>query len=617
MAAPSVSFNGSRVNASDANTNWSNWGSSGPTPAAEAPLAYQNSLAVNKKINSTSLGGLQYNPGSGGLDMTGATYPLFFVKVYVSDSFDLSSTYGVNIGIGSANNAYDDYNIAGSNSTNDGLKEYPQQGGYILTAIAPNISGWEVSGGGSGTPTLTAVDWFGAQAAFNVGTAKAENLALDAIDLGTGLTVVDGVGADADFLDFVAWDQGTTTNRYGVVSGSGSNVTAHGLLTIGSSGSATEFLDITSIVSFPDGMHGTGLVGVRCDIQNASSVVEIGSLLIGGGRLYTTPASTDTRPDFTVVGTSGSFEFYGQMRNFNAVTFTSVCDVHDFDVSIYDLTQASADIYNGTIRTTSAASTATLTDPTFGSTTDLHDVEFIQAGAGHALEISGDSSYTFTNLTFSGYNASNGQSDSAIQITGGTGTTTINVTGGTTPSYRYTGTGSVVINNNVSVNIDTVETDGSDENGVQVLLLPADGTNYKYQAGITSIARSTTTATVTTTAAHGLSSNDYVVISGVTNEGQFNGVHQITVTGTTTFTYTVADTGPASGTGTMVFTYVLLYGTTASGTVSSSVPYIASQSVIGKARKSSTGDIYFKTSPIIGTLTSTGFSTTVTMVRDQ
>ena len=66
-------------------------------------------------------------------------------------------------------------------------------------------------------------------------------------------------------------------------------------------------------------------------------------------------------------------------------------------------------------------------------------------------------------------------------------------------------------------------------------------------ATISSITSSGTTATVTTGSVHGLSTNDYVYLSGQTTTA-YSGTYQITVTSTTTFTYTLSasTTSPAS-----------------------------------------------------------------------
>lgn len=68
---------------------------------------------------------------------------------------------------------------------------------------------------------------------------------------------------------------------------------------------------------------------------------------------------------------------------------------------------------------------------------------------------------------------------------------------------------------------------------------------------VSSITRVTTTATVTTSAAHGYSSNKYVAIKGA-DQDEYNGVFLITVTGASTFTYTVSGSPVTPATGTIV-----------------------------------------------------------------
>lgn len=68
------------------------------------------------------------------------------------------------------------------------------------------------------------------------------------------------------------------------------------------------------------------------------------------------------------------------------------------------------------------------------------------------------------------------------------------------------------------------------------------GSEVNAAAVISSISRSTNVVTVVTSGTHGLTSNDYVTISGTgTTTDSFNGTFQVTVTNTTTFTY--AQTG--------------------------------------------------------------------------
>jgi hypothetical protein len=63
---------------------------------------------------------------------------------------------------------------------------------------------------------------------------------------------------------------------------------------------------------------------------------------------------------------------------------------------------------------------------------------------------------------------------------------------------------------------------------------------------VTQIVDLATTATVTTAAAHGLTTGNSVVIAGVTGDTDANGTYKITVTGTTTFTFTSASVTDAT-----------------------------------------------------------------------
>jgi len=77
----------------------------------------------------------------------------------------------------------------------------------------------------------------------------------------------------------------------------------------------------------------------------------------------------------------------------------------------------------------------------------------------------------------------------------------------------------------------------------------ADTLPFYLTKAVTSITRASTTATVTTTLAHGYTTGNSVTILGAT-QSDYNGTFTITVTGANTFTYTVANspTTPATGT---------------------------------------------------------------------
>lgn len=100
-----------------------------------------------------------------------------------------------------------------------------------------------------------------------------------------------------------------------------------------------------------------------------------------------------------------------------------------------------------------------------------------------------------------------------------------------------------------------IEWGQSNENGAG---MSSTGLSTSYQghniqllnAAVTSLTRSGTTATLTTTAAHNLTTGFTVVVSGASPSG-FNGRYAVTVTGSTTFTYTLASDPGSDATGTI------------------------------------------------------------------
>jgi len=622
MATVAVAFNGTRLHDSDSNTGWGNYVVGGGAPASEGANAYQistgasaNTGAVGKKVNSTTARqGVDYNGSS--VDYTAAANRLWYCKIYVADAFALNTTWGVEVSIGSADTSnFHQYNIAGSGANKSVYSTYPAQGGYLITCIDPTIDAWAEVADSGGATNQAAIIWYALGAQFAAGNAKSENVAMDAIDYGTGLTLTAGDGASADgkYTDFVVADQDDTDKRWGAAIGSGDNAILRGIMTIGSA-TATEFTDSTSIVTFPDGYHSAGLFGVKVDIQNASTVITDGALIISEGVITT----SDTRADYIVTGTSGSFTFTGQIRNFRNITYTSVCDIDGANIECQLLTQASANISNTTIRTNSLTSIACLQGPTFGTTTDLHDCTFVQTGAGHAIEIATAGTYDFENLFFSGYGADTTDS-AAIDVTETTGTVTINVNGGDTPTYKTAGATVNIVAGAVTVQAKATLKAGTAVENARVFLKASDGTGpFPWEETVTSVTRATTTATVTHTA-HGMATNDKIYLEGITDKTEDNyTVKQITVLTANTYTYPTTDSGSTSYTGTIKCTFVALNGlTNASGILSLSRVYSSTQPVVGWTRKS-TSSPFLQEGILVGEVSSTtGFSGTAVMLSDE
>jgi hypothetical protein len=214
------------------------------------------------------------------------------------------------------------------------------------------------------------------------------------------------------------------------------------------------------VLVWGNGLVETGFHALRFNLGNASTDIDItgatfdciGKANNDADRGYT--STEDSRLLVEAVGTSGALDIIQcTFKNTQSVTLTSACIIDTCDIETELLVQGSAEIKDTVIRTTSAANVATLQDPSFGAST-LHHTEFVQQGAGHAIEIDSTGTYTFTNLFFTDYGADD-SSSAALFINVASGTVTINVSDGDTPTYRLPGgsTATVEINNTVNITL--------------------------------------------------------------------------------------------------------------------------------------------------------------------
>lgn len=87
------------------------------------------------------------------------------------------------------------------------------------------------------------------------------------------------------------------------------------------------------------------------------------------------------------------------------------------------------------------------------------------------------------------------------------------------------------------------------DQGADIMNITVEGHRVGLDISVSSLTQAAGTATCTTGTAHGFSTDEWVYVEGA-NESGYNGIVQVTVTGTTTFTYTVdaATASPATGT---------------------------------------------------------------------
>ena len=249
----------------------------------------------------------------------------------------------------------------------------------------------------------------------------------------------------------------------------------------------------------------------------------------------------------------------------------------------------------------------------------LDDMTFSKGAlAHHALELGTTSptNVTLRGVTMSGFNASNGQNDSAIYVARDTGDVTINVVGGTGNfSYKTAGANVTIVVDPVTVEFTVKDITTSTEiAGARVLVAVADGVNFPFEDSVT-LVRSVSTATVTH-AGHGMVTGDEVLIQGA-EQWEYNGARTITYIDVNSYSYPVVGTPVTPATGTIICTMVLIdEDTDTGGTASDTRSYSNDQPFVGVIREGDVGP--YKASPVQGTIDkSAGYSTIVQLIPDS
>jgi hypothetical protein len=242
----------------------------------------------------------------------------------------------------------------------------------------------------------------------------------------------------------------------------------------------------------------------------------------------------------------------------------------------------------------------------------ISDSLFVKStGTRHGLEITGTAAdFTLDGVTFTGFAGTNGSTgNEAIYVNIASGTMTISITGGgSIPSIRTAGAVVTVINA-VTVKVTAKDADsGANIQGARVLL-------YATTGATVTISRSGSTATVSHTT-HGYLNGQKVQISGA-NEGQYNGVFTISNVSANAYDYTVSGTPGTPATGTITSRRVVLDADTDAGGIvqTTTFSYVSDLAVSGRVRKGS-ASTYYKTSPLSGTILSTGLDVSAFMVKD-
>lgn len=552
----------------------------------------------------TGVGGLLANFGSGVTIPTDGAF-LIWAKWDAPNSLDTETNGGIRTMVGSALNAFYAFKHLGSNS-------YTYGGWVCLATGDPSVVTPDYT---VGSPTSTR-QYFGW--AYNAPTnvpSKGNPYGADAIrygrcefrvnagDLANGYATFAGMASKND-----ANDATNGYNRWGLFQAIEGGYKWQGLMTLGYT-SAIDFRDSNKSIVVANTKKVTAGFN-KIEIRQTGSRVDWSNIII-------TALGTVSKGNFEVVDDADI--------NFDNCTFTDMgtfifkanSTVSTTTFRRCDLVTTNSGTFTGCLFTSTINSIKAVTASSPLAASYISNSQFVSTGTKHGLEITGTASNaTLTNLTWTGYAASNGTSgNEAVYINIAAGSMNLTITGGTVPSIRTAGCTVTVVSSAVSVTLKAITSTGTAILGANVLVKAAAGGPFPYSVTVT-ISNSGTTATVTHTA-HAMATNDKVLIKGASLLVN-NGVFTITKINDNSYSYTMGSAPGSSPTGTIKATFVVLSGTTdANGEITMSRVFSSNQPVSGWARKATSAP-YYKTGPISGTVdTAKGAYFTSLLISDS
>ena len=508
MAVVSVTTDLSNVTLATSEANWGESANTGyddfAAPSDELDFYIQGTSSVSCAYSGKNsvAGSLFYD------NTTSITVPTdgailawqFFLAPTTLDTF---ANLGMFMGLGPSLNNHTFFAVSGN--------DYPPNplGGWYCYALDPDNLPATVAnvviGTGKGTNGTDYIQIGGGVTSPEL--SKGQAYAADAIRVGRCSSIVTAGGGgnpDATFQD-IADTLDTQTSRYGIFQESGGGFSMQGRLALGDGTTEVTFTDSNkNIVILPTPSVGPNFNQIQ--IQNGTSTT---STVVWNTVFFTNPGVNDTvapsasRCDFVVTDNAnvqftgcsftdmGTFVFNESGANPNTlddVTFRSCEQVTQANATMTGCTfETSVD----TVSLLTSSTTLTEFNKVTGCffvkpTTDNHAVSFGTVNPGSPVTISFDGhsleGYTAGSLgTFTGTAA---DANAAISITNNGANVTIDVLNNSTvPSVENTGTGNVIVQQQVSNTINVSDADGA-VSGALVIIVNTS-TNTELTSGLT------------------------------------------------------------------------------------------------------------------------------------
>lgn len=417
------------------------------------------------------------------------TDTLVYVWVLANGTMDTTANGGIQLALGDGTDLIG-YHVAGSDAAAFRHEDGPVGWQCLLIDTGSLPTTTTVLSGVLANLTITAITQIGAvYKTLSKALGGAANCFTDIIRYGNGgLTITGGgTGTEGKFSEIAASDRSTTTGTaWGIIRELGTGLFGvQGPIQFGDSAGtgSIDFEDTNQTVVFEDRGIGTNKYGYTITGNGTGTT----SFILGtrdgvglGSAGCTLTCPTGVGAFFTASSANiGTLGLYGcTISGFDrGVTFatTGTTNHEIFSTTFSGCSQVTMGTveFNGvTFENTTSTGTAEAA-VLLNSTTNVSNLNFVSGGTGHAIEISDatNSPFTFTNFTYEGYAATDGGTGNEVLVNTSGSPITINVTGGDTPTVDTTNsTGTVTINNNVSVTVDVqdVLSNGTNLNGALV-----------------------------------------------------------------------------------------------------------------------------------------------------
>lgn len=572
----------------------------GAGPASNDDDAIQGSLSMSKAFNAVGVGGMMVNNGAGiTLPTDGAFLGWFF---WASPSALYSEAEGgIRMIVGSSLANFLGWIVGGSDSY--------AYGGWVNFAVNTTITPDYTVGTGLGNS-----QYCGAVVNNFNSIFKGSPFVSDAYRYGRCEARISG-GETANYATFAGFAAANDAlaNRWGLIQAMPGGYLWKGLMTLGY-GAAVDFRDANTTIIVDGNVKKVTPNFNKIEIRQEASRVDWTNIIF-------LSLSTASKGRLEVVDDCDVNILGCVFTDMDTFIFKPASDVLDCTFRRCNTIAANDAKFAGTLFDTASVDADTsqlIWNVDTNPSTDLAGCTFTKgANAHHAIGFgtSSPTAMTLTNMTFTGFNASNGQNDSALHIKRTGGTVTITLVGTSQPSYKSDGALVEFITGTRTIKVIAQTATGTKINQANVFLATGASGNLPYKASVT-IDNEGTTATVTHTS-HGMVTNDKVWIDGASLDVN-NGVFTITKINDNSYSYTLPSAPGSDPTGTITATFVYLKGLTdADGEISMQRAIPGTQLANGWARKSS-GSPHYKAGAINGNVSSSENTTlTATLGLDE